>query len=121
MLKISDIQAYKTSSELDKLIWDVVEKWSLLGKKTIGEQWIRSTDSIAANIAEGEGRFFKKDKMKFFYQARGSLFESAHWTQKAYERKLINTDSYEKIMLLLRRLPREINSLISGTAKNLKR
>ncbi len=121
MLKLNQIRSYKTASELDNKVWKQVKKWDILGKKTIGEQWIRSTDSISANIAEGEGRFFKKDKMKFFYQARGSLFESAHWAQKAMERNLISSNSYGEIMLLIRKLPKEINSLISGTSKNLKR
>lgn len=95
--------------------------WSITAKRTIGDQWIRSTDSISANIAEGEGRFFKKDKMKFFYQARGSLFESAHWTQKAKERELITEVEYLEIMFLLKKLPKEINSLILGASRNLKR
>lgn len=92
-----------------------------MAQKTIGDQLIRSTDSISANIAEGEGRFFKKDKMKFFYQARGSLFESVHWTEKAKERGLLNEIKYLEIKTLLKKLPKEINSLILGTARNLKR
>ena len=121
MLRIDQIQAYKTASVLDKIVWKVVEKWPYLAQKTIGNQWIRSTDSISANIAEGEGRFFKKDKMKFFYQARGSLFESEHWTEKAKERNLLTDVVYLEIKSLLKRLPKEINSLISGINKNLKR
>ncbi len=121
MLKLAEIQAYKTASELDKIVWKAVENWPVTAKKTIGDQWIRSTDSIAANIAEGEGRFFKKDKMKFFYQARGSLFESAHWTEKAKERELINEIKYLEIMSLLKKLPKEINSLILGASRNLRR
>ena len=62
MLKLDEIQAYRTASNLDKMVWRIVEKWPVLAQKTIGDQWIRSTDSITANIAEGEGRFFKKDK-----------------------------------------------------------
>lgn len=121
MIKLTDIVAYKTASELDKIIWEVVIRWPILAQKTIGDQWIRSVDSISANIAEGEGRYFKKDKMKFFYQARGSLYESIHWAEKAKERKLISDKEFKQVMALLARLPREINSLISGVSRNLKR
>ena len=121
MLKLIEIQAYKTASDLDKIVWKIVENWTVMVKRTIGDQWVRSTDSISANIAEGEGRFFKKDKMKVFYQARGSLFESAHWTEKARERGLITEIEYLEIMSLLRKLPKEINSMILGASRNLKR
>jgi len=121
MIKLKNIQSYKTASELTKIVWNRVNKWSFLAQKTIGSQWIRSVDSIAANIAEGEGRYFKKDKIKFFYQARGSAYESAHWADRAKERDLISDGEYKTIMFMLKRLPKEINSLISGASKNLKR
>jgi four helix bundle protein len=82
---------------------------------------IRSTDSVAANIIEAEGRYFKKDKIKFYYQARGSVYESAHWVDKARQRNLITEEQYKVLMNEFRRLPREINYLISNVAKNLKK
>lgn len=121
MIKLKEIEAYKTSSKASSLIWNLVVKWPILGQRTLGQQWVRSVDSIAANIAEGEGRYFKRDKMKFFYQARGSLYESVLWAEKAVERKLISQIEYEKVMTLFRKLPKQINSLISGASKNLKR
>lgn len=121
VIKLKDISAYKIASELSNIVWSLVIKWPFLPQKTIGSQWVRSVDSIAANIAEGEGRYFKKDKIKFFYQARGSVYESFHWTDKARERDLINNKNYEHIISRLKRLPKEINSLISGASKNLKR
>ncbi len=57
-------------------MWKLVNSWPNLAKNTLGNQLIRSTDSIAANIVKAEGRHFKKDKMRFYYQARGSLIET---------------------------------------------
>lgn len=121
MIKTNKITSYKISSTLSDKIWSIVTKWSILAQKTLGEQLIRSTDSIAANIIEAEGRYFKKDKIKFYYQARGSVYETAHWIEKAKERQLISFKEYEEIMSELRKLPREINYLISNIAKNLKK
>jgi len=39
-------------------------KWDYFAKKTVGEQFIDAVDSISANIAEGFGRYHKKDKIK---------------------------------------------------------
>ena len=118
--KLEDLPSYKHASQLSKTIWKIVEKWSFVAQKTVGLQIIRSFDSIAANIAEGFGRFHKKDKIKFFYNARASAYESAHWTKIALERNLLTKQEYDQIMELLRLLPKEINYLIKYTQLNLK-
>lgn len=118
-LTVNDIGVYKVSSELSDYIWEIVIKWDYLAKTTVGAQWIRATDSIAANIAEGFGRFHKKDKIKFYYNSRGSLLESIHWTEKAYKRKLISVEENKYIMDKLNILPREINYLIKITEQKL--
>lgn len=118
--QLKDIEAYTISKDLSNEVWDDVAKWDILAKKTLGEQLIRSMDSVSANIAEGFGRFHKKDKVKFYYNARASLFESAHWINLAFERNLISTSSHSKWLGTMRRLPKQINILIKITSENLK-
>lgn len=120
ILKLENIKAYCLSSELSDYIWNIVIKWNYFTQKTIGSQFVDSTDSIAANIAEGFGRYHKKDKIKFFYNARGSVFEAAHWSKKAYLRGLITTTEYKNILGKLQLLPKEINYQIKIMAANLK-
>jgi hypothetical protein len=64
-LKLNDIEAYKVSFHLSNYVWNVVLKWDYFSKKTIGSQFVDAMDSISANIAEGFGRFNKKDKVHF--------------------------------------------------------
>ncbi|MBU4421850.1 four helix bundle protein [Candidatus Parcubacteria bacterium] len=118
--KLENIAAYKIASELSDYIWEAVIKWDSLNKYTIGSQLINSMDSVAANIAEGFGRFHKKDKIKFFYNSRGSVYESAHWCKKAYKRKLLDDKEFNYSIGELRKLPKEINGLINITDKSLK-
>ena len=40
------------------------------------DQLLRSSSSIALNLAEGSGRSTQKDQLRFFHQAMGSLRES---------------------------------------------
>lgn len=117
--KLEDVPAYKTASELSDYVWEIVLKWDYFAKKTVGGQFVEATDSIAANIAEGFGRYHKKDKIKFFYNARASAFEAAHWCKKAYQRKLISERANDHIIGELRKLPKEINYLIKLTNTNL--
>jgi len=117
--KLEDIPAYKIASDLSDYVWDIVIKWNYFAKKTVGGQFVEATDSIAANVAEGFGRFHKRDKMKFFRNARGSTFESAHWCKKSYKRKVISKNENDHILGELRKLPKEINYLIKITDANL--
>lgn len=114
-LTVNDLSAYKLSSELSDYVWEIVIKWDFFAKKTVGDQLVRAIDSIAANIAEGFGRYHKKDKIKFYYNARGSLFESIHWVNKANLRKLLTKEEFNYIINILNNLPREINYLIKIT------
>lgn len=111
-LRLEDISAYQASSSLSDKVWEAVASWDWLAKKTIGSQFVDAIDSIAANIAEGFGRFHKRDKQKFCYNARGSVYESAHWCKKAYARKLLTEADYQEIISILRKLPKDINTLI---------
>lgn len=111
-LKLNDINAYKISFELSNFIWNLVIKWDSFSRNTIGSQIARAIDSISANIAEGFGRFHKKDKIKFYYNSRASVYESLDWLQKANVRKIIKLADYDHIFKVLIQLPKEINALI---------
>lgn len=120
-LKLRDIKAYQIATELSDYVWEIVLKWDWFNKRTLGAQWVEATDSIAGNIAEGFGRFHKKDKQKFYYNSRGSVYECGHWTSKACKRKLISEKQKSHIFKELRKLPKEINSLIKITETKLKK
>lgn len=118
-LRLNDISAYKTSFELSNFVWNLVIKWDNFPRNTLGSQFSRAIDSISANIAEGFGRYHKKDKVKFYYNSRASVFESLDWLQKAKIRNLINNDDYNHIFATLTKLPKEINTLIKITNQQL--
>jgi len=119
-LKVTDIEAYNISFELSNQIWDIVIQWPYLAQKTIGAQFIDAADSISANIAEGFGRYHKKDKIKFYHYSRGSTLESNDWLEKSISRKLLNEEQYNNFKVELEKLPKAINSLIKYTNLHLK-
>lgn len=117
-LTLNDINCYKISLHLSNYIWDIIITWDYFAKNTVDTQFVRAVDSISANIAEGFGRYGKKDKIKFYYYSHGSLKESCDWNEKAKTRKLITNEQYGYILQKLQSLPKEINQLIQFT--NLK-
>lgn len=118
---IEDTGAYKLAHKAGEIVWSEVQKWPWLAKQTLGSQWIDSTDSISANLAEGFGRFHKKDRVKFYYNAKGSTLESLEWARKAVERKLISESKAREIMIILEEIPREISFQIKYSMEKLKK
>ena len=118
-LALRDIDAYCYSLRLSNEIWNLVQKWDYFARDTIGKQFVRATDSISANIAEGFGRYHKKDKILFYRYAYGSIQESMDWILKAHVRKLISDERYESILNELRNLPQALHRLIKFTNEKL--
>lgn len=96
-LDFSDLDAYKRAFNLSNFIWDIVIKWAYFPKITVGKQIVDSADSISANIAEGFGRYSKKDKIRFYRISYGSLKEVVDWKEKSNTRKLITKEEYKYI------------------------
>jgi four helix bundle protein len=118
-LKLNDIDAYKIAFNLSNYVWEVVIKWDFFAKDTVGKQFVKSTDSISANIAEGFGRYSKRDKIKFYRYSMGSVKEAFDWNEKSKVRRLLSKEEYNRILAELQKLPKEINNLINYTDQKL--
>ncbi len=81
-LELEKIEVYLQAMKMGERIHDIVTKWQSLYLWTIGKQLLNSSDSIAANIAEGYGRYFYKENKNFCFYARGSLTETKTWILK---------------------------------------
>ncbi len=63
-------------------------------KIPVGKQLVRASDSIAANLSEGFGRYHYNEKKHFGYYSRGSLYEAKTWLLKAKNRGLIKNEKF---------------------------
>lgn len=82
------------------------EKWSL------SQQLRRSSQSIPANIAEGHGRFYFQDNVRFCYIARGSLEESLSHIVYSYQVGYVSEPVYKSFAVDGENLNRLINGYI---------
>ncbi len=62
---------------LEFAAWSQILIDSITKKTSTRDQLERAGDSIALNIAEGNGKFSQKDRARFFQIAHGSALESA--------------------------------------------
>ena len=81
------------------------------------EQLESAAASVVANIAEGKGRYSKKEFLKFLYIARGSLYETITFLMLFNRKKWICDTDLEKAS----DLAEEINKMVSGLINAIKR
>jgi four helix bundle protein len=112
--KLENLLIYKQAIALSNMAWEVFEKLPQNIKFHIGNQFVDSVDSIGANIAEGFGRFHYKDSIRFYYIARGSLFEVKHWLSLLKKRKLIDDNVFLVFQNALEKEGIWINNFIKG-------
>lgn len=80
----------------------------------LADQLNRAALSVAANIAEGNGRFTKADRKNFFGIARGSAQECVPLLEIAFRQELINRDEHEQLKQALEEIARMLSGLIKG-------
>jgi len=117
---LEDLEIYQFALAVGECVWNLVEKWEFFSKRTVGEQFVKAADSIAANIAEGYGRYFYKDRKQFCYYSRGSLMETKAWATKAFNRKLISEKEYDSLTEKLKVLHFKLNTYIKKLKQNLE-
>ena len=111
-IRLDDFDIYQLAMEIGECVWKWVENWRPIAQNTVGEQVIRSADSIAANIAEGYGRFTYKERKRYCYFSRGSLLETKTWIKKARNRNLISDAEFNEISPKMQNLHKMLNSYI---------
>ncbi len=83
----------------------------------LADQLNRASLSIAANIAEGNGRFSKADRRNFFGIARGSVQECVPLLELARRRGLVEDSDHARLKGDLEEIARMLSGLITGLDK----
>jgi four helix bundle protein len=83
------------------------EKWNL------NSQIRRSSLSISANIAEGYGRFYYQENIRFCYNARGSLEEMLSHLVFSLEAKYIPETLFKELSIEGSEIDRMLNGYIA--------
>jgi four helix bundle protein len=82
----------------------------------LADQLSRAALSVAANIAEGNGRFTKPDRRNFFGIARGSVQECVPLLEPAVRQGLLSPDRHAQLKMDLEEIAKMLSGLINGLA-----
>ncbi|HBH23384.1 MAG TPA: four helix bundle protein [Cytophagales bacterium] len=78
------------------------------------EQAESAATSVSSNIAEGKGRYSKKEFIQFLYIARGSLYETISIMTIFYQKGWINKEVLDNVESEGLALAKMINALIKS-------
>jgi four helix bundle protein len=117
-VRFQDLTVYRLTEELEDAVWEIVLKWDILARDTVGKQLIRAADSIGANIAEGSGRQSHNENRRFIRIARGSLLESQHWLRRAFRRKLLTPEQSTALQATLEQLAPALNGYLKSIGRS---
>lgn len=113
-MDLNELNVYQIAQEIGENIWEIVTSWKYFEKETLGKQLTRAADSIAANIAEGFGRFHYSENRLFCFYARGSIYETKTWLTKSFHRKLISEEQYKSLLKSIDDLSIRLNNYIKS-------
>ncbi len=110
---LENLEIYALATQIGNSVWRMMDHWDAFTKETIGKQVTRSADSVAANIAEGYGRFFYKDRRMFCYYSRGSAYETEFWIRTARQRNLIPVEEFQAFDRTMSEFKNKLNKFIA--------
>lgn len=97
---------------LEFAAWSQILIDSLTKKTSTRDHLERAGDSIALNIAEGNGKFSLKDRARFFQIAHGSALESAACLDLFVARRCCEQDAIAKGKLILEEIVKMLFAML---------
>lgn len=115
MKRVYELDVYKLAEQLSDMVWRNFDKWDKKVQHSVGYQIIRASDSIAANIAEGYGRYTPADRKRFYLYSRGSLEETKSWLRKLTRRQVLSGPETTEYKTVIDKLGPKLNAFINTT------
>ncbi len=114
-VRFYDLDVWRLGAEIVNESYKTTDKYPKEEKYSLVNQIRRSAVSICANIAEGYGRYHYMDKVKFYLNARGSLYELESHLILSEQLNFINKDTLTFFQENIRDLSVKLNNLIQKT------
>lgn len=116
-----ELVVWQRSHEFLVRLYGVADELPNSERFILRAQLLRATSSVAANIAEGFGRFSYRENIQFLRMARGSLAESKNHLLVARELGYIKADCYNKLAQEIKTIGLLINKTIQVTQQQISK
>ena len=109
------LEVWHKAMELAESVYKVTQEFPANERFGITAQLKRAAVSIPSNIAEGKGRYHRKEFLQFLYGARGSLYETLTQLRLSLSLRYLQESQYQallnQIQVVMSKLSGLINSL----------
>lgn len=119
--KFADLDAWKEAHKLTLLVYKVTSEFPKTELYGLTSQLRRAVVSIESCIAEGFCRFHYKDRLNFYYDARGSTGEVQSQLIDAKDLRFIEESNFKLIWDQTEKVNLILNGLIRGTGRLLRK
>lgn len=111
------LDVYQKAVEFANLVFEVTQSFPQEHRFGLADQMRRAALSIALNIAESSGAFYKKEKKQFLNIARRSCFECVPALRLAVRQRLLTEVTFEKLYQECFSLSSMISGLLRSTER----
>lgn len=115
-----DLKIWQLSHQAVLSIYELIKTIPKQEDFNIKAQLIRAAVSIPTNIAEGMGRFSRKEFLQFLNISRGSVEECKYLLLLCYDLNYISKEHFEKLSSNYDLIGKKINSLINSIKEKIK-
>jgi len=109
------LNVYQKALDFIHKIFEIYKKLPREFKYTVGDNLVRAGISITNNLAEGSGKKFKKEKVRYYSTSLDSTRECISVFNVLLKEKLVGEDIYAQMRLDAK----EITSMLCGLINSL--
>jgi four helix bundle protein len=117
--EFSDLEVWQRGKELVREIYERTKEFPRQETYGLTDQLRRAAVSICANIAEGFERYYPKDKIRFYYHARGSLSECKSHILIGKDLGYLTSDTANKLIDKCNLIGKMLNAMISSLSRHI--
>lgn len=110
----TEMPVWQMSNQVVKEIYELTSELPRKEDYALAGQIRRAVISISGNLAEGFGRGYIKDKLRFYYHSRGSAFEVRSHLLNGKNVGYFLEEKVQEIDLQLLQIIEQTNKLIKG-------
>ena len=115
-----DLEVWQDARKLCRGIYIITKDYPKNEEYVLKKHLRESARGTASNIAEGFGRYFFRDSLRFYGIAKGCLEEVRSDLYISFDNLYINQEILDKFISQVDKVEAKLNGLISNTAKRAK-
>ena len=119
MAGFNDLEVWKRVHELTVEVYPVAKEFPPDERFRFTDQLCRASASIPTNIAEGTGRYGKKEFLYFLYIARGSTEETKYLLLLGKDLGFLRNADYERLQSGYETAAKMLNGLINSVRRGI--